>query len=204
LKFFDPYSLTISQFSCRSEPKSDREIVMTKQAVLVFGLWLSIVVPSIAEQKVHPSVADLQIDAESIGSVVLGKKIKLMLHDGSYLEGKVLRAGRAEIEMRVNKSELKEPSLVKEKGNDSLLKTSDIGMVYLRKSGTIAGPVALGVVGGILGAVASAYLLRNEEAVGTGLTLFTAGTAGGATGGALLGREIVKKTVTIYVTPSNR
>jgi hypothetical protein len=77
-------------------------------------------------------------------------------------------------------------------------------VVYLRKSGSIAGPVALGVVGGFLGAAASAYLIQDAESSMGPFTVFIGGTVGGAAGGALLGREIVKKTVTIAVTHSSR
>jgi hypothetical protein len=173
---------------------------MMKRIILVFSLCLSISLPAWADPRIHPSVADLQADPESIGSIVLGKKIKLMMRDGSYLEGKVLRAGPQEIGMRVKKSELKGASVAVQKGKETALKTSDIGMVYFRKGGSVAGPVALGVIGGILGATASAYALQDEDSVAAGLTIFLAGAAGGATGGALLGREIVKKTITIYVT----
>ena len=177
---------------------------MIKRIALVSGLWLSFLCPCMAQQQKRPIAADLQVDAETIGSIILGKKVKLMLCDSSYLEGKVLRAGREEIELSIAKSELRSPYLVTRHGSTATIKTSDIGMVYYRKSGTIAGPIATGVIGGILGAVGSAYLIHNTEEVGTGLLVFAAGTAGGASGGALLGREIVKKTVTIYVTPARR
>jgi hypothetical protein len=176
---------------------------MMKRIVLVCGLWLSISLPAWADPRIHPSVSDLQADPESIGAIILGKKIKLMMRDGSYLEGKVLRAGPQEIGMRVKNSELKGASIVVQKGKETALKTSEIGMVYFRKSGSVAGPVALGVIGGILGGTVSAYVLQDEESAATGLTIFIAGAAGGATGGALLGREVVKKTVTIYVTPGS-
>ena len=176
---------------------------MIKRIVLVFGAWLVVVLPSMGEPKKYPSVADLQVDSESIGSVILDQKIKLSMRDGSYLEGKVLRAGRKEIVLRISKLDLKGPSVAAQKGKEVMLKTSDIGIVYLRKSGTVAGPVALGVIGGILGAAASAYALRYEESPAAGLTGFVAATAGGATGGALLGREVVKRSVTIYVTSNN-
>jgi hypothetical protein len=85
---------------------------MKRRIALFFGLWLSIILPSIAEQRRHPSAADLQIDSENLGALILGKKIKLMTHDGSYVAGKVLRAGREEIVMHIDKSEPRGASVI--------------------------------------------------------------------------------------------
>jgi hypothetical protein len=60
------------------------------------------------------------------------------------------------------------------------------------------------VIGGFLGAVGSAYAFTNSRGTAGPLTAFIASTAGGATGGALLGKEAVKKTITIVVVPSIR
>jgi hypothetical protein len=175
---------------------------MFKRIVLAFGLYLSIIASLSAQQKNHPFAADLQVDSESLGSIVLDKKVKLMMRDGSYLEGRVLQASREEIVLHVGKAEQRGDSVLMRKGKEASLKTSDIGVVYLRKDGAVAAPVALGVLGGFLGALGTSYALRNSENNGTAFTLFVAGTAGGATAGALLGREAVKKAVTIYVTPT--
>jgi len=151
---------------------------------------LSIVPPSLA--------SNLEIDSESLGAMILGKKIKLMMRDASYLEGKVLRAGPKEILIHVKKSE-NQGSAVKIHNNKALLRTSDIGTVYLSKSGSVAAPVALGVIGGLFGVLGSVHALehtRNKTAAWITLTVLT---AGGATGGALLGREVARKTVTVNV-----
>jgi hypothetical protein len=62
-------------------------------------------------------------------------------------------------------------------------------------------PVTLGIVGGIggftLGAFAGVACCDEEAGM---IALPMLGSVGGAVGGSLLGREAVRKTVTIYVT----
>jgi hypothetical protein len=144
-----------------------------------------------------------EIDSESLGAMILGKNIKLMMRDASYLEGKVLRAGRQEILVHVKKSEIR-GSAVKIHNNEALLCTSDIGAVYIRKSGSVAAPVALGVIGGVLGVMGSVYALQDMRSEAAAWTILIGLTAGGATGGALLGREAAKKTVTVDVISGDR
>jgi hypothetical protein len=169
---------------------------MIGRIISVFGMLFPMVILSVA--------ADLQVDSESLGPIVLGKKIKLIMRDSSYIEGKVLRAGHDEILIRINKSEPRGSSPGMEKSKDSYVRTADIGTVCFYKSGSIAGPVAFGVIGGFLGAVGSAYAFKDSRGTAGPLTAFIASTAGGATGGALLGKEAVKKTITIVVVPSIR
>jgi hypothetical protein len=158
--------------------------------LLVFGLMLSIATPAPA--------SNLEIDSKSLGAMILGKKVKLMMRDASYLEGKVVRAGPKEILIHVKKSEI-QGSAIKIHNSQVLLRTSDIGAVYLSKSGSVAAPVALGVIGGILGVAGSVFALEDTRNATAAWITLTVITAGGATGGALLGREVVRKTVTVNV-----
>ena len=139
----------------------------------------------------------LTLSSDSVGAMVLNKKIKLMMRDGTYVEGKVIQASQESITLKVKKTEPKGRFPQKE----AVLATSDIGSVHLRKGGTIAAPIALGILGGILGTALTFSAGRDAESKGY-IGVVTAGAVGGSIGGALLGREIVKKTVTINVQQS--
>jgi hypothetical protein len=133
---------------------------------------------------------------DSLGGIVLGQKIKLMTRDGTYAEGKVIRASQTEITMEIRESEPKGRLLHPE----AIIPTSDIGTVYLVKNGTIAAPVALGVAAGFAGAFAAAYSAENVHSDAGFISIMLLGAAGGATGGAILGREMAKKTLQINIT----
>ena len=174
-----------------------------KNAMLLAAIfWLWTCSPSIAAQTLLPPGSDLKIGAESVGPLILGQKVKIMMRDASYLEGTVVRADRDEVLIRITKADLKGSSAVTQKGKEAFVRTSDIGTVFLRKGGSIAGPIALGVIGGILGAAGSVYLVRDADSPAAAISFLAAGSAGGATLGALIGREAVKKTITISVVPN--
>jgi len=140
----------------------------------------------------------LSVDSESLGPIVLDKKIKLMMRDGTYVEGKVVQASRESITMKVKKSEPKD----RFPGNKAVLVTSDIGAIYLRKGGSIAAPIALGIGGGLAGAMVAGLALQDTNSRAGAAVAILALPTGGAIGGALLGRDLVKKTVTINVIQS--
>lgn len=173
---------------------------MKKSLAVSLCVGLIMALPAMAlEQRSLPS-GDLQISADTLGSVILGEKVKLMMRDGTYLEGKVLRASREEIVMQVNKSEPKG----RVQGAEAVLKTSEIGTVSMKKNGSVAAPVALGVVGGILGFLGGSfagYASNSDSAMVVGAI---GGAAGGASLGAYAGREAARKTVTISVVPAGR
>ena len=75
-----------------------------------------------------------------------------------------------------------------------------VAVVYLKKSGTVAAPVALGVVGGVLGFVGGAYMGFRLDDETAAVILSFGSAAGGATAGAMLGREAAKKRVAIAFT----
>ncbi len=165
---------------------------------VVFGLFLSLIlaVPTMAGQQKPLPVGDLEVSADSLGPVVLGRSIELMMRDGTYMSGKVTRSSREEIAVDVKKSEPKG----RVRGAKAVIPTADISMVYMKKSGTVAAPIALGIAGGVLGFMGGFYVgyLMNSEPMAAIFSLGSA--AGGATGGAMLGRQAVRKTVTIAVT----
>lgn len=146
-----------------------------------------------------PTGSDLELSASALGAVVLDAKIKLMTREGTYVEGKVLQATEEKLLMEVSKSEPKG----RLRGREAEIRTADIAVVYMKKNGSIVAPVALGVVGGFLGALGTSYAAWRTCSTGAGAAAFViAGMAGGATAGAYAGHEAVKKTVTINVVPA--
>jgi len=139
---------------------------------------------------------EMRIDPGNLAPLVLDQKIRLMMHDGTYAEGRVVRASEAALTLRVRKSEPRHRLTRPE----AELPLSAISVIQMKKGGNVAAPVTLGILGGIggfaLGAVAGVSCC-DEHA---GMILIPMGTSiGGAVGGSLLGREMVRKTITIYL-----
>lgn len=157
------------------------------------GLVLCLVfaLPAMAEKNNSYS-----IDADSLGSVVLGRSVELMMSDGTYVRGKVTRATREDITLKVKRIE----PAGRFQGREVTLGTSAISVVHMSKSGPVAVPIALGVLGGFAGASAAAFASESMDSAAGAVTACLVGLVGGATGGSLLGREAVKGTVTINVT----
>ena len=172
---------------------------MAKNPILVVAVMVLLVTSGVAagQNAALPEghKNELRVSSDSLGAMVLDKKIKLMMRDGTYVEGNVVQVSGDAITLKVKKSGPKN----RFQGKEATIPTSDIGAVYLRKEGTVAAPIALGIGCGFLGAIVSAYALRNTSGTAGPVTAFIASTTGGAIGGALLGREAVKKTVTINV-----
>jgi hypothetical protein len=180
-----------------------KEAFMKKILSLYLSLCLSVTAPLWAQQPKPQSPAgsageSLEVGSESLGAVVLGQKVQLMMRDGTYVAGKVIRSDRDEIRLRVDKSE---PS-GRVRGPEATLRTSEISVIYFKKNGTVALPVVLGVVGGFGALYGAAFAAQNVPSLGGYLGICLASAAGGATGGALLGREVGRKTLTINVVPS--
>jgi hypothetical protein len=185
-----------------TKPRSNTKGRVVMKKSVVFGLFLSLIlaVPTMASQQKPLPVGDIEVSADSLGPVVLGQSIEFMMRDGTYVSGKVTRANREEIAVDVKKSEPKG----RIRGANAVIPTADISIVYMKKSGTVAAPIALGIAGGVLGFIGGFYIgyrMNDETAAG----IFSLGSAaGGGTGGALLGRYAVRKTVTIAVTEPTR
>jgi hypothetical protein len=169
---------------------------------VALGLFLSLIlsVPTMAGQKTPLPVGDLEVSADSLGPVILGRSIELMLRDGTYVSGKVTRSTRVEIAVDVKKSDPKG----KVHGANAVIPTADISMVYMKKSGNPAAPVALGVVGGVLGFIGGCYVAYQMDSEPAAVILGIGSAAAGAAAGALIGREVVKKTVTIAVSSATK
>jgi len=169
---------------------------MKKDISLVLVVLMILSVPAAAEQARPKPYGDLQLSSDALGAIVIDKTIEIMMRDGTYVRGEVTYATQYELFVNVKKCEPKG----RYKGPEAVIRSSDIAVVQMRQNGTIAAPVALGVLGGILGAVGASYVAysANMQAASS-VMLFSLGAAGGATCGALLGRKATKKTVTINV-----
>lgn len=139
---------------------------------------------------------EMRIDPGNLAPLVLDQKIQLMTHDGTYAEGRVVKASDAALTLRVRKSEprdwLPRP--------EAVVPLSAISVVHMKKGGNVTVPITLGILGGIggfvLGAVAGVSCCDENP----GVILIPLGSSiGGAVGGSLLGREMVKKNITIYL-----
>jgi hypothetical protein len=143
-----------------------------------------------------PGSGNLQASPRSVGALVLGRKIKLMKNDGTYLEGTVYRATEEEICMEVKKSEPKGRGI----GPDATIPTSEISVIRMERGGNPAAAVALGVLGGVAGTLGSAYAAyAGNMENGAGVAVVAIGMAAGASGGAYLGHVAAKKILTINV-----
>ncbi len=164
---------------------------MYRVAVSVAVFCLLLAIPAAAARNNNYS-----IDAGSLGGVVLGHSIRLMMSDGTYVEGKVIRATGDDITLKVNRVEPKGHF----QGSEVTIGTSAISVVHMSKSGPAAVPIALGILGGFAGGMAAGYAAEYMDSAAGAVTTCLVGVVGGATGGALLGREAAKGTVTINIT----
>jgi len=173
---------------------------MKQSAAFVMCVCLAMAGTAMAQEQRPLPLGDLQVSADTLGSIVLGQNVKLMMRDGTLMEGVVIRTSREEIAMQVKKTIPK----VQVRGGQANLRTSDIATVFMMKNGSVVAPAALGVFGGILGLYAGVYAGYRSC---SGPILFVGmlgGAAGGAAAGAYAGHEIAKKTVTISVVPADR
>ncbi len=162
-------------------------------------VWVAVSAPQLTSGTKNglPGASDLEVSADAIGAMVLNEKIKLMARDGTYVEGKVLQATPDSLVMDVSKSEPKRFR------GQSTVPIADVAVVYMRKNGSVAAPVALGVIGGFLALIGSSYAAYESNSGPIGAFMIIGGTAAGAAAGAYAGREAAKKTLTISVTPTH-
>jgi hypothetical protein len=174
-----------------------------KQAWFVtLSTMLAMFTPSMVPAQDAHLVGDRLVSSGALGATVLGQKIQLMMHDGTYVEGKVLRASQNEIHIQVKKCVPKE-WLAKEplRGNERSLRTADISVVHMRKSGSFAIPAALGVIGGYLGGAGAGLAADRVHSQPAYFGILLTSAAAGAAAGALLGRKAARQTITIVVFP---
>jgi len=172
---------------------------------LVFLLFSVAGTHAIGQQNARGAPTDvraegLQISSDFLGGVVLGQKVELMLHDGTYVRGRVIRSSRDEITVRIKRSE----PAGRIRGPEADLKSTEIAVVRMTRNGTAAAPIVLGVVGAIGALYAAAFAADDIHSEGAYVAISLVSAAGGATGGALLGREAARKTVTINVVPMSK
>ncbi|MCI0424171.1 MAG: hypothetical protein L0387_41275 [Acidobacteria bacterium] len=143
---------------------------------------------------------EMRIDPENLAPLVLDQKIRFMMHDGTYGEGRVVRASQSDLTLRVKKSEPKGRLARPE----AVVQLAGISVIHMKKGGNVAAPITLGILGGIGGFTAGAFAGVSccDEHPGMILLPLTA-SIGGSVGGSLLGREMVRKTVTIYLNHRN-
>jgi len=161
--------------------------------------------PSVVPAQDAPFIGGLQVSSDALGAVVLGQKIQLMMRDGTYVEGKVLRTSQNEIHMHVKKSVPKEwLSQGQLPGNERSLRTSDVAVVHMQKDGLFVIPAALGVIGGYLGGAGAACAADRVHSQSAYFGIVFVSAAAGATAGVILGRKAAQQAITISVVPVNR
>ena len=173
---------------------------MKRGFVVTLSAMLAVFIPSMVPAQDARLVGDRMVSSDALGALVLGQKIRLMMHDGTYVEGKVLRASQKEIRVQVKTCVPKE-WLAKGQlpGNERSLSTADVAVVHMQQNGSFAIPAALGVIGGYLGGAGAALAADriHSRPVFFGAVLVSA--AAGAAAGALLGRKAARQTITIIV-----
>jgi hypothetical protein len=178
---------------------------MRQGVAVTLSFMLAMFTPSAVPAQDAPSLGGLQVSSDALGAVVLGLKIQLMMRDGTYVEGKVLRASQNEIYMRVKKSVPKEwLSHGQLPGNERSLRTADVAVVHMQKNGLFVIPAALGVIGGYLAGAGAAFAADRVHSQSAYFGIVIVSAAAGATAGVFLGRKAVRQTNTLLVIPVNR
>ncbi len=178
---------------------------MRQGMVVMLSFMLAMFTPSMVPAQDAPFMGGLQVSSDALGAVVLGQKIQLMMRDGTYVEGKVLRANQDEIHVRVKKSVPKEwLSQGQLPGNERSLRTADVAIVHMQKNGLFVIPAALGVIGGYLAGAGAGLAADRVHSQSGFFGIVFVSAAAGATAGVLLGRKATRQTNTILVVPLNR
>ena len=153
------------------------------------------------EKRLDADRATLTVTADRLGEIIHQESISAMLHDGTFLQGKVIKASPNEIHLKLHKVEPKG----RLQGKESIIPSSDFSVVEYRtgrKGGFIAAPIGMGIGFGFLGLLGAGIIFMVSDVGEAGAIAIAIGLpTGGAVGGALLGRELVKKTITIKVQP---
>ncbi len=178
---------------------------MKRATVLLLISWLVGANPVICEPQRTLKTSGsgnntLQVSSESLGPHILNQNIELMTRDGTYVKGKVLRASKDEITLEMKKVVPKN----RISGREATLRAADIAVINMQKAGSRAWPIALGILGCMMAGGALAGGVDPNSASGAGATaaLVFGAMAVGATGGAMLGKRLARKTVVINVEPS--
>jgi hypothetical protein len=141
----------------------------------------------------------LDVSPERLGDVILNRDIELMTRDGTYVKGKVLRTSAEAITLRVKEAEPKD----RISGGQATLRLADVSVIHMKKAGSRALAITLGIIGGI--ALASPLMAgADPDAADAALmdTIIFVTMGLGATGGYLLVRRLTQKTLIINVKPT--
>ncbi len=170
---------------------------MKNRPAVLIAFLIVFVVPAAAQaEKQLSRKEELNVSSDQVGVMILGKKIKLMMRDGTYVEGIPTQVSANTLTIKVHKSEPKGRIV----GHSAVLPTQEIAVVYMKKSGSVAVPIILGILGGFGGSMAAAAAaLYSDMHPGAGGVLVIGSTVAGAVGGAYLGKAAAQKTVTINV-----
>ena len=139
----------------------------------------------------------LRVSPESLGAVILDNNVELMTRDGTYLKGRVSRASAEALTLRVRECHPKDRC----PGGEADVRTAEVSVVRIKKGGTPALAIALGVLGAFGAGAAAAFAADDIHSDAGFAAVVWTSAAAGATGGAMLGRQLVKKTVTLNVAP---
>lgn len=146
----------------------------------------------------HGSRLEIRVNPENLGPYIFDRKVSLMTHQGTLVEGKVVGVTEREVRLRAKRIE----PTGQISGPDAVVATAAISVVHMKKPGSMAAPITGGILGGFGGYAAGVYsLLAANRNAGPASFLVVAvpSTIGGAVGGAFLGRELAKEAVTIFV-----
>jgi hypothetical protein len=169
------------------------------------SIWVGLPLPlytgvqrALADQQSPKGV--VRVKPDCLGALVAGEKIKLMLRDGTYAEGKVVDATPENITLQVKKTEPKGRLTRPE----AVIPAREISVVHLKRHGSPPVPVALGIggfFGGMLVGALASGLYWADGASPAMLGATWGGAIGGAVAGAYGGTKLAEKTVTINVSP---
>lgn len=131
--------------------------------------------------------------AGNLAPLVLDQSIRAMMRDGTYFEGLVVKASPEGLTVRVRRTEPRSRLARPE----AVIPAADLSVVRMKRNGSAAASITLGIIGGISGFVLGASCCG--EAIPLSLLLASTTSVAGAVRGSLLGRELNRKTITIFV-----
>jgi hypothetical protein len=177
-----------------------RNLMRTQIAVLLSVLLFCSTPVRAESQRNLPTSGKntVRVTADSLGALLLNRKLELMTKDGTYLKGKVIAADTNSITIRVDEAE----PASRISGREATVRSTDISVVHMKKAGSPALPIVLGIVGAFAaGGPVAGMTDPDASDKGAQNALVFSAMGLGATGGLLLGRRLARKTVIVNVEP---
>lgn len=140
----------------------------------------------------------IRVNPDGLGAVIVGEKLKLMLKDGTYAEGRATDATSTDITLQVRKMEPKN----RFSRSTAVIPVEEISVIHFTKSGSTAIPAILGIggfVGGMLAGAAVTILGDTECENGACIAVPWMTAIGGAALGVYGGKKLGEQTITVYV-----